>query len=182
MTPNKLLENLKAFIEGVTGDIVLPVRPVNNKTIPAAPRPKKTAAELAEEKITHRAPEVHLMRLPDKDAETNRVPYIILQYLAGKDEHKPNEQADSIGNVRIIVATYSDNDSEGALDVLTVLTRVRVALLKAGEIGKQFLLRKPLDYLVYPDDTQPYFFGEMMTVWEMPIILREVHTHYVERE
>jgi len=181
MTPNVLLDRLKEFVEETTADIILTVRPVKVKTI-AEPRPKGKAPPAAAEEITHRAAEVHLMRLPDKDAETQRIPYILLQFLAGKDEHKPGDEADSTGNVRIIVATYAENDSEGALDVLNLITRIRNALLKAGEVGEQFLLRKPLDYLVYPDDTQPYFFGEMMTVWEMPTIRREVHTHYVETE
>jgi len=173
MTPNVLLERLKEFIQENTADIILAVRPVKNKTLP--PRLREQTEEEAEE-VTQRAAEVHLMRLPDKDAETNRIPYVLLQYLAGKDEHPEGRQEDTTGNVRIIVATYSDNDSEGALDVLNVITRIRIALLKAGVVGEQFLLRKPLDHLIYPDDTQPYFFGEMMTVWEMPTIRREVHT------
>jgi hypothetical protein len=118
------------------------------------------------------------MRLPDKDAETNRVPYIILQYITGKDTQEPGEREDSLSSVRIVIATYSDNDSEGAMDVLNLITRMRNALLKAGVIGDQFLLRRPLEYLVYPDDTQPYFFGELMSVWEMPSVIREVHTHF----
>ena len=178
MTPTILLEQLKEFIQANTADIILTVRPVKNRTLPL---PHGEPPPEAEE-TTHRAAEVHLMRLPDKDAETNRVPYILLQYLAGKDEHKEHEPEDCTGNVRIIVATYSDNDSEGALDVLNLITRIRVALLKAGAIGEQFLLRKPLDHLIYPDDTQPYFFGEMMTVWEMPTIQREVHTRNVYHE
>jgi hypothetical protein len=177
MTPSILLENLKVFIEEHTADIILSARPVKNKTLPApptTPRSRSTPTKTAQE-ITRRAAEVHLMRLPDKDAETNRIPYILLQYLTGKDETE-----DSTGNVRIIVATYSENDSEGALDVLNIITRIRIALLKAGVIDEQFLLRTPLEYMIYPDDTRPYFFGEMMIAFEMPIIQREVHTHHVE--
>jgi len=178
MTPIVLLDRLKEFIQENTGDIILAVRPVKNKTLPTpGPKPKSKPEP---EEITHRAAEVHLMRLPDKDAETNRVPYILLQYLTGKDAHEPGEQPDSESRVRIIIATYSENDSEGALDVLNVLTRIRNALLKAGVIGNQFLLRKPLEYMVYPDDTQPYFFGEMISIWEMPKIKREVNTNYGE--
>ena len=172
MSPRVLLDRLKEFIQENTKDIILTVRPTKNRTL--------HDTDKSEDAITERAAEVHLMRLPDKDAETNRVPYIILQYLAGKDEQHTQGDDDSTGNVRIIIATYSDNDSEGALDVLNLITRIRNALLKAGVIGEQFFLRKPLEYLIYPDDTQPYFFGEMMTIWELPTIRREVHTHYVE--
>ena len=178
MTPIILLERLKEFIEEKTADIILPVRPVENKTLPA-PKPRGKQPEPPEGEATRRAPEVHLMRLPDKDAETNRIPYILLQFLTGTDEH-PDNEPDSECKIRVIIATYSKNDSAGAMDVLNIITRIRVALLKAGEVGQQFLLRQPLEYLVYPDDTRPYFCGELMTVWEMPTIEREVHTHYVE--
>lgn len=180
MTPVVLLTALKQFIEENTKDIILSVRPVKNKTI-SEPRPKRKPPEPPEDAITERAPEVHLMRLPDKDAETNRIPYILLQFLTGTDEHKPAEQPDSECKVRIVVATYSEDGGEGATDLLNVLTRIRIALLKAGEVGNQFLLRKPLEYIVYPDETNPYYLGEMLTIWEMPIIQREVYINYGEK-
>ena len=180
MTPIVLLERLKEFIQENTKDIILSVRPVKLKTIPEPEAKGKKSPAGGDKEITHRAAEVHLMRLPDKEAETQRIPYIVLQCLTGRDEHKPEEDEDSTTSIRIIVVTYSDNDSEGALDVLNVITRIRVALMKAGVIGEQFFLRKPLEFYIYPDDTQPYFMGEMMTVWEMPTLRREVHTHYVE--
>lgn len=172
MTPVVLLGELKQFIEENTRDIILTVRPVKNKTVPGAGA--ALAEKETEDAITERAPEVHVMRLPDKDAETQRIPYILLQFLTGKDEQAPGEQPESECNIRIVVATYSEDGGKGAADLLNVITRIRVALLKAGEVGKQFLLRKPLEYVVYPDETNPYYLGEMLTIWEMPIIQREV--------
>lgn len=180
MTPAILLERLKEFIQENTADIILSVRPIKNKTLPAAPRLKEKAEEAAGNATASRSAEIHLMRLPDKDAEENRIPYILLQLLTGADVQEQGQQGYSEAKIRIVIATYSDNDSEGALDTLNLITRIRIALLKAGEIGKQFLLRKPLEYLIYPDDTSPYFFGEIMTIWEMPTIEREVNTHYAD--
>lgn len=60
------------------------------------------------------------------------------------------------------------------MDVLNLITRIRVALIKAGVIGEQFSIKRPIEYIVYPDSTPPYFMGEMMTIWEMPTIQREV--------
>lgn len=157
MTPVVLLNELKKFIEQHTKDIILCVRPAKGSNQPGK-----------------RAAEVHLMQLPEKDAETRRIPYIILQFLTGKDNQQPAEQPDSECKVRIVVATYSEDGGEGAMDVLNIITRIRVALLKAGEIGNQFLLKKPLEYIVYPNDTQPYYMGEMLTIWEMPTVQREV--------
>lgn len=170
MTPQDLLNELKKFIEEVTNDIILQVRPVNNKVIP---KPSNESEE-AEEKPKSRAAEVHLMRLPNKDAETNRIPYILLQFLTGIDDQKPGEFPDSECKVRIVVATYSEDGSVGSMDCLNVITRIRIALLKAGIIGEKFLVRKPLEYLVYPDDTEKYYIGEMITTWGIPTINREV--------
>ena len=166
MTAVILLQRLKEFVQEHTKDMVLRVKPITHNVY---------GEDAKAEGITERPPEVHLMRLPSKDAEINRIPYILLQWLAGKDDQQQGEHPESECKIRIIAATYSDNDSEGALDVLNVMTKIRIALLRAGEIGEQFLLRKPLEALVYPDDTQPYFFGEMMSVWEMPTIKREVN-------
>lgn len=76
--------------------------------------------------------------------------------------------------VRIVAATYSEDESEGAMCVLNLLTRIRVALLKDGVVGGQFVLKSPLEMIVYPDSTAPYYLGEMMTKWTMPIIESEV--------
>ena len=62
MTPLDLLDAMKAFIEKETKDLILPVR-VDRKSGEHKERP----------------PEVYTMRLPDKDAETKRIPYVLLQ-------------------------------------------------------------------------------------------------------
>ena len=170
MTPVELLYELKQFIEATTKDIILSVRPVNNKVIPAPSGKQKSEDE---EPLT-RAAEVHLMRLPDKDAETNRIPYILLQLLTGVDDQEAGKEPDSDCRIRIVVATYSEDGGAGSMDLLNVITRIRVALLKAGVIGKQFTLRKPLEYMINPEDTGPYYLGEMLTIWGIPTIKREV--------
>lgn len=157
MTAVILLDELKKFIEENTKDIILSVRTKPNSEEP-----------------NERPVEVHKMRLPDKEGETKRIPYILLQFLTGKDEQEEGKSLESECKIRIIVATYSEDGGEGAMDVLNVLTRIRISLLKDGVIGEQFMIKKPLEYIVYPDDTAPYYMGEMLTIWEMPEIEREV--------
>lgn len=159
MTPVVLLERLKEFVEEETKDLILSVKVKNGGGGPK-----------------ERAPEVHLMRLPDKESETQQIPYILLQFIKGVDEQEEGERRNSECNVRVVVATYSEDGGAGALDVLNVITRIRVALLKAGVVGEQFLLKQPIEYIVYPDSTAPYYLGEMMTLWEMPVIEREVQS------
>ncbi len=175
MTPIELLDELKKFIEESTKDIILSVRPVNNKIIPEPSG--KGKKEKSEEQPKSRAAEVYLMRLPNKDAETNRIPYILLQFLTGEDTQQAGNEPDSECKVRIVIATYSENASAGSMDLLNVITRIRIALLKKGVIGKQFTLRKPLEYVVYPDETGAYYLGEMITKWGIPTIKREVNLY-----
>lgn len=173
MTPQDLLDELKKFIEAVTKDIILQVRPVNNRVIP---KPSGESEKSEEQPLT-RAAEVHLMRLSNKDAETSRIPYILLQFLTGTDDQEAGKPPDGECKVRIVVATYSEDGSIGAMDCLNVITRIRIELLKAGVIGGKFFVRKPLEYLVYPDDTEKYFLGEMITTWGIPTINREVNLY-----
>ncbi len=173
MTPTELLYELKEFIESATKDIILSVRPVKNLTIP---QPSGSTEKAAEEPKC-RAAEVHLMRLPDKNAETNRIPYILLQLLTGSDEQPEGKPPDSECKVRIVAATYAENGEQGAMDLLNVITRIRIELLRVGVIGKQFILRKPLEYAFYADDTDMYYFGEMLTIWGIPAVQREVNLY-----
>ena len=115
------------------------------------------------------------MRLPTKKAQTERVPYLLLQYIKSTDTQEPGQKPESVCTVRIVAATYSEDESEGATCVLNLLTRIRVALLKDGVIGERYMLKTPLEMIVYPDGTTaPYYLGEMMTEWEMPVVESEV--------
>lgn len=157
MTPLELLDALKAFIEENTKDILLPVR-VGRKSGEAKERPA----------------EVYKMRLPTKDAETKRIPYVLLQYIKSTDTQTAGEMPESSCMVRIVVATYSEDGEEGALCVLNLLTRIRIAFLRDGVIAERFMLKLPIEMIVYPDSTPPYYLGEMMTEWKMPIVESEV--------
>lgn len=52
-----------------------------------------------------------------------------------------------------------------------------MALLRQVVIGEQFTLdlEAGLEVLVYPDDTAPYFVGEMISTWILPPVEREVN-------
>lgn len=158
MTPIVLLDSLEEFVREVTKDIKLQVR-VRNQN----PQEEK-----------ERAADVYKMRLPNKDDQTQKIPYILLQFLTGKDDKQEQEPEESGCKVRIVVATYSEDGGVGAYDVLNVLLRIRSELEKTGIIGNQFVLQMPLEYIVYPDSTQPYYLGEMVTNWSIPTIKREV--------
>ncbi len=158
MTPIILLECLEKFVREKTSDIKLQVR-VRNRD---------------KEEVKVRAADVYQMRLPTKEDQTQKIPYILLQFLTGKDNKEEREPEESTCMVRIVVGTYSEEGSKGSLDVLNVILRIRSELKKIGIIGERFVLQNPLEYLIYPDSTQPYYFGEMITNWSIPTIKREV--------
>ena len=157
MTPLELLDALKAYIENETRDLLLPVR-VDRKS----------------GKNNERPAEVHKMAIPTKKAEVERIPYVLLQFLTSKDEQEPGEYPESSCKIRIVAATYSEDAEEGARCVLNLLTRIKIAFMRDGMIADRYILRPPLETIVYPDSTRPYYLGEMMTNWSMPIIESEV--------
>lgn len=156
MTPTILLEELKKYIEEKTKDILLPVR-------------NKRGEEEQE-----RPPKVYLMNLPSKEDETQQVPYILIKYLTGKDDLPPGEDPEAQASIRIIVATYAEDAEEGSMALLNVMSTLRYNFLKEQEIGGQFRLILPLENIIYPDNTRPYYLGEMMSLWTLPTIEREV--------
>lgn len=156
MTTTDLLEQFKLFAEDALKDLILPV-----KTPPT-------------QEAKYRTPEVFLMNLPDEAAQKEKAPYVVLQFLNGDDSQEEGKEEESVCNIRVVVCAYSDDLGEGPMHVLNMLTRLRIALLEKRVIADRYAMRLPLEYLVYPDNPAPFFFGEMMTVWEVPTIKRRV--------
>lgn len=154
-----LLHRLKDFTEEATKDLLLPVKIQSEK-----------------DTQTERTAEVHLMRLPDSKAAHKKAPYVLHQFITGADQQAPGTRDTSTATVRSIFCVYSDNEEEGGMHLLNLMERVRIALLRQRVIGDQFTLdlEAKLETLCYPDDTAPYFAGEMVSVWKLPAVEREV--------
>jgi hypothetical protein len=172
MTRVQLLYALRDFTEQTTGGIILPVaRQKEDKTEPEP-----------------RAATVYLMRLPDSGAARKKAPYIIHQLLTGKDVQEPGKQEEDTANVRSIFCVYHNDEQEGGLALLSLMEQLRIALLQhpvlsggkdeahtlQGGAGHVFTLdlRAGVEALAYPDDTAPYYAGEMMTTWRLPPVER----------
>lgn len=159
MTRVLLLEALKAYTVDAVKDLLLPVKPVKGGT-----------------EETYRAPEVHRMRLPDKAMNTEKAPYIIHQMVTGKDMQPPGEYVDSTVIIRSICCVYNQDSEEGSLALLNVIERMRIGFLRERIIDAQFELdlESGLECLIYPDETDPFFVGELISTWKLPTITREV--------
>jgi len=160
-TYNGLLQALKNETLASTKDLIMPTR-----------------IQKKDEEQAYRAPDVFLMRLPDSNSATKKAPYALHQFLNAQDiqEERMPDQCKAI--VRTILCVYNPDEQEGALMLLNFASRIRIHLLKSCVIGEkhEFELDKEagLHFVCYPDDTAPYYAGEMISTWTMPPIQREV--------
>lgn len=159
MTRIILLERLRDFTREATADLIMPTR-----------------IQKADEEQGYRPADIYLMRLPDGTAATKKAPYVMHQLITGMDQQPQGQRAESTAKVRSICCVYSDDEQEGGLMLLNLMERMRIALLKQVVIGNQFTLDLDagLETMVYPDDTAPYFVGEMLSTWKLPAVEREV--------
>ena len=160
MTRVVLLESLGEFTRVAVRDLLLPVR--RKAEDAAAPGP--------------RAADVYLMRLVSSSSYQKVAPYIIHQAVTGKDSQPEGRRVSATAVVRSIFCVYNDGDEqEGALMLLNLMERLRLELLKQIVIGRQFQLSLAdgLESMVYPEDSAPYFGGEMVSTWILPEVARE---------
>lgn len=159
MTRIVLLENLVDFTESEVSELMLPVSVQSEK-----------------EKPTMRPAEVHKMRLPDSSSWKKKAPYIIIQLLTGMDQQLEGQRESSSAVVRFVFCVYDKNEQEGALNLANLIERLRIALLKKRTIGGRFRLdlEAKVETMIYTENQQPYFGGEMITTWSLPAVQREV--------
>ena len=157
----QFLKALAAFTSEVTKDMILPV-----------------SLQKEDTEQQFRAPEVYQMRLPDSRQAKKKAPYIIHQIVTGTDTQGNERKTTNHTVVRSVFCVYCADEQEGGLMLLALMERLRIALLKQVVIGNQFALNTQagLETMCYPDDTAPYFSGEMVSTWRLPGIQREVLT------
>lgn len=159
MTLERLLDDLKAFIEDSLKEIRLPVNPKSN------------------DDTTPRGFDVYKMGLPVPEDYEGRVPYIILQMLSGTDSAKENTV-----KIRVIATLYDSDRERGRMELIHVVEKLRIDLQKRGYVGC-FRMEPPFEYLFYVDDTGNYHLAEIMTTFSVPAVEREItglHSAYYE--
>ncbi|GHV06346.1 hypothetical protein FACS1894217_04850 [Clostridia bacterium] len=162
MTVTNLIDALKVTVETALDDLILEKR--GSQTSRNAREPDSTCGVNA-----------YKLRAPTEEAETEEVPYIIIQPLNGNDTQEAGQYPQADAKIRFVIATYSADNSTGALSVLTIIDRLRLAFERRGVIAEQYQLMPPLEWVIYPEDTAPYFLGEISTVWTIPAVQQEVN-------
>lgn len=158
MTLVNLLEQLKAVTDDAVKDLLLPVRAQKGDTV-----------------TVDRPATVYKMRLPDSTSATKKAPYIIHQIVTSKDAQPSGQLEAGSAVVRSIFCVYCNDEQEGAMHLLNLMERLRIRLLQDVVIGGQFELdlEAGVEALIYPENTAPYFAGEMSTTWKMPSVERK---------
>jgi hypothetical protein len=166
MTRVTLLERLRDETNEALKDLILPTKPQKNRPNPPS-----------------RIPEVYLMRLPDSAGAKEKAPYVIHQAITAKDIQRDGERSESSTVIRSICAVYADTEDAGGLSLLNLMERLRIHLLKKVLIGNQFMLdlEEGLEMLIYPDNTAPFFAGEMASVWKSTGVEREVSPEWRQK-
>lgn len=155
-----LLDALKAYLENIVKVFELPTAVQKNDVVQI-----------------FRAPEVHKMRLPNSSAIQKYVPYIIVQAVSGKYDQPTGMRSNSLINVRLICCTYSVDEEEGSIMLMNIIDAIILRLLKDGVIAKKYKIATDagIEYVVYPEDTAPYYAGEIVFSVMLSPIEREVN-------
>lgn len=120
-----------------------------------------------------RPPDIYLMNLPEREDYLSRVPYLLIQFLTSSDDYdKEAKDQQAIANVRVLIATYNSDGQDGGLQVAEIIDRIRIHLLSGMLLDGNYMLQKPFQAEVYPDDTANYFLGEINMKWSLPNVER----------
>ena len=159
MTANEFLDDLCAFMREATKTLWLPVQPTKENREPE-----------------NRAPAVYKMRLPDEKSYKDQAPYLINQILTIEDHQYPGQRGEARCTVRTNFCIFCADEMQGALHLLNVIEDVRQAILREQIVAKlyQVDLEEGIDSVIYDKTPIPFFIGEMVSVWKIPTIEREV--------
>lgn len=163
MTRVKLLEDLKNLCVEATEHLMLP-----------------TAVQKGDTNVETRPPDVYKMRLPDSNDYKKKAPYMIIQYVQGRQ--KQGIEPENSAVVRIIFCVYSDDEQVGSTMLLNVMDCVEHKLMKDVVVGDQYHLdvENGIESLVYTDETAPYYGAEITCTFYLPEILRKgVQNEYI---
>lgn len=130
-----------------------------------------------DKEVQTRVPTVYRMRLPNSKSTNKLAPYIIVQLIDSKQVHIPNEPKPKFtATVRLICCVQCEDESIGGIMLLNLLDRLQIHILKQTKIGRCFVrdVNEPFETIVYPDDTAPYFLGELIGTFHLPPIQQEV--------
>ncbi len=123
----------------------------------------------AVEEDKNTAIKIYKQHLPKKDkADESLYPYVLIKLMEGEQD------TDNTATVLLLAAAYDDEDSyQGFQHTAGILQKIYQDIMRNQVVGKRFSLQLPIRWAFPDDDTFPYFFGAIETMWELPSALRE---------
>lgn len=155
MTLNSLMESLRDWIEADLKEIRLPAKP-------------EEEGQAREQSIQVFEPAMPL----DTDME-RVVPFILLQLINGNDAWSSSKGETCTATIRAVICVYDLDPQQGKRTLLGIVEKLRFDLEQAGAIGPHEL-KRPFEYLIYPDDTDYYRMAELSMTWSVPAVRRDV--------
>jgi len=125
--------------------------------------------ELADDAAT--IPAVHLGALPSKTAENRNDPVFPLIIVRPMDGDGDNDE--SRVQVKLLFGTQSEDDS-GFIDVLNLMERVRILLMRQRIIDRKFQIEPNWKWQFLEDQPEPQWICQAITTWTLPQIRQEV--------
>ena len=136
----------------------------------------QVAVQKGDTEEVFKEPHGYLMRLPDVENADKLAPYFIIQ--PGKSYHiqKPGDEPRFFVPVRMVFCTYCDDNERGEVELMNIMERIRIRLLKDVTFGGSFMLdvNEPLELEPYYEDLGSYHAGELRGTFVLPPIIREV--------
>ncbi|OBZ09104.1 hypothetical protein A8L34_22500 [Bacillus sp. FJAT-27264] len=116
-------------------------------------------------------PAVHLGALPSKTSSNRDDPVFPLIIVRPMDGESDNDSAKV--QVKLLFGTQSEDDS-GFIDVLNLMERVRILLMRQRVINRQFRIESNWKWTFMEDQPEPQWICQAITTWTLPQIRQEV--------
>ena len=63
------------------------------------------------------------------------------------------------------------------VECLNLVTKIETSLLEDVVINEHYSCQKPIETIIYDENMELYQVGELMTIWELPQIHRDVRQY-----
>ena len=84
---------------------------------------------------------------------------------------------ENVCRVRIICVTFSEDKNENYMQCLNLVTKIETSLLEDVVVDKHYSCQMPIETIIYDENMELYQVGELMTIWELPQIHRDVRKY-----
>ncbi len=136
----------------------------------------QAAVQKGDTEAVFREPQVYLMGLPEVENAEKLAPYIIIQPGNARHIQKPGDEPRFFVPVRMVFCNYCKDNERGGIELMNIMERIRIRLLKDVTFGGSFMLdvNEPLEIEPYYEDLGLFHAGELRGTFVLPSITREV--------